>query len=95
MTTGGRADPPAALMLLIKYLHIFFNLSNTIIKTMEVTMKITNKNGQINTIPDGIWESSPPEEDYEPNKNDITTDLQGNGYPLNEEKQKNKNSGNP
>lgn len=63
---------------------------------MEVTMETTNKNVPINTIPDGVWESSPPEEDYKRNKNDLTTDLQGNGYPLNEGKIKEKkNSGNP
>lgn len=43
-------------------------------------MKSTEKKKPIKTLPDGIWESSSPEPNE--NKNNITTDLQGNGYPL-------------
>ena len=42
-------------------------------------MKVTDKKKPISTIPKGVWESSR-------NKNDktvdLSTDLQGNGYPV-------------
>jgi len=46
-------------------------------------MKVTDKKKPVNTIPKGVWESSRPEN--EKNKNSITTDLQGNGYPTNKQ----------
>lgn len=46
-------------------------------------MKVSDKNKTVNTIPKGVWESSRPENDK--NKSSITTDLQGNGYPVNKQ----------
>lgn len=45
-------------------------------------MKQAYKKKSFQTIPDGVWESSSPNEDKKSNPNDITTDLQGNGYPV-------------
>lgn len=45
-------------------------------------MKEAEKDQPVNTIPNGVWESSRPENSQEDkNKCTITTDLQGNGYP--------------
>ena len=48
-------------------------------------MKEASRNKQINTIPNGVWESSRPitKKSKKEKKNEITTDLQGNGYPVN------------
>lgn len=48
-------------------------------------MKITDKKKPINTIPNGVWESSHPVKDKPKGKDPFTptTDLQGNGYPTN------------
>lgn len=43
-------------------------------------MKITDKKKPVHTIPDGVWESSKTTKDTE--KNTVTTDEQGNGYPV-------------
>lgn len=50
-------------------------------------MKITDKKKPTPTIPSGVWESSRPNENKDKDKttNSITTDLQGNGYPLNKQ----------
>lgn len=48
-------------------------------------MKITDKKKPINTMPKGLWESTPPVKKH-PKENEPftkTTDLQGNGYPTN------------
>lgn len=51
-------------------------------------MKVTDNNKPINTLPKGVWESSNPIRDKK-NKNNngftSTTDLQGNGYPINKQ----------
>ena len=49
-------------------------------------MKVTDKDKPIHTIPKGAWESGITNEKEERSKNhhhnDITTDIQGNGYPV-------------
>lgn len=47
---------------------------------------------KIKTMPDGIWEGSRPdgESDNKRNLNNITTDIQGNGYPVESPKDKQK-----
>ncbi|MDO5155607.1 MAG: hypothetical protein Q4D51_06545 [Eubacteriales bacterium] len=54
-------------------------------------MKITDKKKPVSTIPDGVWESSRPNEDEHQERMQMkaSTDLQGNGYP---EKTKNADS---
>lgn len=55
-------------------------------KTLEVAiMKITDKKKPISTIPAGVWESSRPNQEKKKNKSSLTTDLQGNGYPVNKQ----------
>ncbi len=53
-------------------------------------MKATNKNKAIYTTPKGAWEGGVINERKKPSPkkhlNDISTDLQGNGYPLAAEK---------
>ncbi len=48
-------------------------------------MKESEKKKPIHTIPDGVWESSRPKTENNNTKNTSTpsTDLQGNGYPIN------------
>lgn len=48
----------------------------------DISMKEKNST-TIKTIPDGVWESSHDSKpaDNKDHKNDISTDLQGNGYP--------------
>ena len=47
-------------------------------------MKSTDKDKPVKTLPHGVWESSHPEK--KENKNSSpSTDLQGNGYPLNKQ----------
>lgn len=46
-------------------------------------MKISDKNKPVDTIPNGVWESSKPKTDKD--KKSITTDLQENGYPVNKQ----------
>lgn len=48
-------------------------------------MKITDKKRPVKTIPKGVWESSKPTGSKEQNKTSTTTDLQGNGYPVNKQ----------
>lgn len=50
-------------------------------------MKITDKKKPVNTLPKGIWESSNPVKEKGKNKDPFTpsTDLQGNGYPMNKQ----------
>ena len=54
-------------------------------------MKATDKDKPIRTAPKGAWESGVINEEKKPSKkqrlNDITTDLQGNGYPVSQNKQ--------
>ena len=49
-------------------------------------MKPTDTDKPIHTIPKGAWESGIINEDKKRSKrqhlNDITTDIQGNGYPV-------------
>ncbi|MCX4327107.1 MAG: hypothetical protein OSJ45_07400 [Lachnospiraceae bacterium] len=52
-------------------------------------MKITEKKKPVQTIPEGVWESSRPASStrkYQDSPFSKTTDLQGNGYPLKKEK---------
>ena len=52
-------------------------------------MKEASRNKTIKTIPSGVWESSRPKKDNNNNnKNQPSTDIQGNGYPLNNKKDK-------
>lgn len=59
-----------------------------IISYQEVksVMKQAEKNKPIDTIPDGAWEAGIINEDRDrkkqKNPNEITTDSQGNGYPV-------------
>lgn len=48
-------------------------------------MKITDKKKPVHTIPQGVWESSRPTENKDKSTNSTTTDLQGNGYPVNKQ----------
>lgn len=49
-------------------------------------MKITDKKKPVNTIPQGVWEGSNPSKNKEKdNSLSATTDLQGNGYPVNKQ----------
>lgn len=54
-------------------------------------MKEASRNKPINTIPNGVWESSRPvtKKSKKEKKNEITTDLQGNGYPVNKHNSQN------
>ena len=49
-------------------------------------MKVTDKDKPIRTIPKGVWEGGVinEKENRSPKQhlNDITTDIQGNGYPV-------------
>ena len=51
-------------------------------------MKATDKNKRIRTAPKGAWESGIINENKKEHRskkqqlNDITTDIQGNGYPV-------------
>lgn len=52
-------------------------------------MKITEKKKPVQTIPKGVWESSRPGRNTEKGQVHVsnkTTDLQGNGYPVKENK---------
>lgn len=56
------------------------------IKIQEVTMKSAQKDKVIHTTPKGAWEGGVINDRKKPSKkkhlNDISTDLQGNGYPI-------------
>ena len=56
-------------------------------------MKATDKDKVIRTVPKGAWEGGIINKKKKPSKkqhlNDITTDLQGNGYPVSNNKQSN------
>lgn len=55
-------------------------------------MKITDKKKPVSTIPQGVWESSRPDPHKEKSGAATeSTDLQGNGYP----KEQNKKSNTP
>lgn len=45
-------------------------------------MKATDKKKPVRTVPKGVWETSLPAPDKKKQENDISTDLQGNGYPV-------------
>ncbi len=49
-------------------------------------MKVTDKEKRIRTAPDGAWESgvinAKKNRSKKQHLNDITTDIQGNGYPV-------------
>lgn len=66
--------------------HNVLYLGHTNKKLQEVTMKVTDKNKSIRTAPKGAWESGVINEKKKPSKkqhlNEITTDSQGNGYPV-------------
>lgn len=50
-------------------------------------MKITDKKKPVSTIPQGVWESSRPDPHKEkPGAATESTDLQGNGYPQEQNK---------
>lgn len=44
-------------------------------------MKASDKDKSIHTVPDGVWESSRPNDSKDKSKCTVSTDLQGNGYP--------------
>ena len=54
-------------------------------------MKVTDKDKPIHTVPKGAWESGVIHEKENPSKkqhlNDITTDIQKNGYPVSNKNQ--------
>ena len=54
-------------------------------------MKATEKNKAVPTFPKGVWEASHTDEHRNVSKekhlNNITTDAQGNGYPLHSKKE--------
>ena len=54
-------------------------------------MKATDKDKTIHTTPKGAWEGGVINERKKPSKeqrlNSITTDIQGNGYPISHKKQ--------
>ncbi len=54
-------------------------------------MKAADKDKRIHTIPKGVWESGiiNEKENRSPKRhlNDITTDIQGNGYPVSRKNQ--------
>lgn len=56
-------------------------------------MKATSKNKRIRTFPKGAWESGIINEKRKRSKeqhlNEITTDIQGNGYPVIQDGQNN------
>lgn len=47
-------------------------------------MKETDKKKPVETIPKGVWESSRLKKSTDKDKLTLTTDLQGNGYPVNQ-----------
>ena len=54
---------------------------------MDVIMKITDKKKPVKTIPQGVWESSRPDPHKEKSGAATeSTDLQGNGYPQEQNK---------
>lgn len=67
---------------------LFFGQTNPI-KIQEVPlMKVTDRDKSIHTVPKGAWESGVVKETKSRSEkqrrhlNDITTDGQGNGYPV-------------
>ncbi len=49
-------------------------------------MKITDKKKPVNTIPQGVWENDRPDQNKDKNSTlTASTDLQGNGYPVNKQ----------
>ncbi|MCI8293840.1 MAG: hypothetical protein HFH53_09970 [Hespellia sp.] len=54
-------------------------------------MKVTDKDKHIHTAPKGAWESGIINKKKKHSKkqhlNDITTDIQGNGYPVSQKNQ--------
>ena len=54
-------------------------------------MKAVEKDKAVQTIPKGVWEASHTTEHTKDSKekhlNDITTDSQGNGYPIQQKKE--------
>ena len=48
-------------------------------------MKITDKKKPVNTIPAGVWESSRPNQNKKKTVFSSSTDMQGNGYPVNKQ----------
>ena len=65
------------------------NVNISIYDLLEVNMKEASRNKTIKTIPSGVWESSRPKKGNNNNdKNQPSTDIQGNGYPLNNKKDK-------
>lgn len=57
-------------------------------------MKITEKKKPVPTIPKGVWESEHTDKKEIKNKteqlNEITTDAQGNGYPISNKSEQSK-----
>lgn len=77
-------------MLPVLNISPIFGYTN-FIKTQEGTMKRTAKDKSIRTAPVGAWESGIVNEKKKPCRrqhlNEITTDSQGNGYPIFRNKQ--------
>ena len=74
-----------------KRIHFLFLSHTNPIKIQEVPMKTTDKDKTIHTTPKGAWEGGVINERKKASKKqrltDITTDLQGNGYPISNKKQ--------
>ena len=80
---------------IFRFSHIssFSGYTNFInfIKIKEATMKAAYKDKHIPTVPESAWESGTLNKKEQPSGkehlNDITTDIQGNGYPISRKKQ--------
>ena len=73
--------------LLTKRFSVYSDRKVVILKkTLEVvTMKITDKKKPVKTIPAGVWESSRPNQNKKKTVSSSSTDMQGNGYPVNKQ----------
>lgn len=59
-------------------------------------MKAVEYKKPVNTIPEGVWESSRPKEKNDQDQQCTqTTDLQGNGYPVSKQADAKKTSDKP
>jgi hypothetical protein len=72
--------------VIFSYILQFFGYTNSINNSGGHSMKASNKNKSIRTAPRGAWESGVINNQKKPSQkqhlNDITTDSQGNGYPI-------------
>ncbi len=72
--------------LAYSYISFFSGYTNSIKNSGGSSMNVTDKHKRIRTAPKGAWESGEINEDkgtsQKQHLNDITTDSQGNGYPV-------------